>query len=135
MVLYQRSKQGFKPVKTNWVMHQYHLGTEEDERDGELVVSKIFYQTQVKQMEECSASTSKEDFDQPMASVSPRTPKTRTPNRKVCRYGEGNEDKAKILTAQVLHTLFLSNFEVNGIDFEFVSLLVCFFKVNNFLVA
>lgn len=27
-------------------MHQYHLGDNEDEKDGELVVSKVFYQTQ-----------------------------------------------------------------------------------------
>ncbi|XP_013708799.2 SUPPRESSOR OF GAMMA RESPONSE 1-like [Brassica napus] len=41
MVLYEG-----KSVKTNWVMHQYHLGTDEDEKDGEYVVSKIFYQQQ-----------------------------------------------------------------------------------------
>uniref|UniRef100_M4D7L0 NAC domain-containing protein n=2 Tax=Brassica campestris TaxID=3711 RepID=M4D7L0_BRACM len=39
MVLYEG-----KSVKTNWVMHQYHLGTDEDEKDGQYVVSKIFYQ-------------------------------------------------------------------------------------------
>lgn len=39
---------GEKPEKTNWVMHQYHLGTGEDEKDGEYVVSKIFYQQQSK---------------------------------------------------------------------------------------
>lgn len=39
---------GEKPKKTNWVMHQYHLGTGEDEMDGEYVVSKIFYQKQAK---------------------------------------------------------------------------------------
>ena len=39
MVLYEG-----KSVKPNWVMHQYHLGTDEDEKDGEYVVSKIFYQ-------------------------------------------------------------------------------------------
>lgn len=30
-------------------MHQYHLGINEEEREGELVVSKIFYQTQPRQ--------------------------------------------------------------------------------------
>jgi len=30
-------------------MHQYHLGDKEEEREGELVVSKIFYQTQPRQ--------------------------------------------------------------------------------------
>ena len=30
-------------------MHQYHLGQDEEEKEGELVVSKIFYQTQPRQ--------------------------------------------------------------------------------------
>lgn len=30
-------------------MHQYHLGQHEEEKEGELVVSKIFYQTQPRQ--------------------------------------------------------------------------------------
>ncbi|CAN6345524.1 unnamed protein product [Urochloa humidicola] len=47
LVLYTNyGKQG-KPEKTNWVMHQYHLGDQE-EKDGELVVSKVFYQTQLR---------------------------------------------------------------------------------------
>ena len=37
---------GGKPKKTNWVMHQYHLGTGEDEQNGEYVVSKLFFQQQ-----------------------------------------------------------------------------------------
>ncbi|KAG0549830.1 hypothetical protein BDA96_01G288400 [Sorghum bicolor] len=44
LVLYSNyGKQGNKLEKTNWVMHQYHLGRDE-EKDGELVVSKVFYQ-------------------------------------------------------------------------------------------
>jgi hypothetical protein len=35
-------KQGMRE-KTNWVMHQYHLGMSEEENDGELVLSKVFY--------------------------------------------------------------------------------------------
>lgn len=46
MVLYMSTSKGGKPEKTNWVMHQYHLGTNEDEKDGEYVVSKLFYQQQ-----------------------------------------------------------------------------------------
>ncbi|KAJ1698816.1 hypothetical protein LUZ63_007328 [Rhynchospora breviuscula] len=46
MVLYMSTAKGGKPEKTNWVMHQYHLGTDEDEKDGEYVVSKLFYQQQ-----------------------------------------------------------------------------------------
>lgn len=30
-------------------MHQYHIGQNEEEKEGELVVSKIFYQTQPRQ--------------------------------------------------------------------------------------
>lgn len=30
-------------------MHQYHLGNDEEEKDGELVASKVFYQTQPRQ--------------------------------------------------------------------------------------
>uniref|UniRef100_A0A5B7BND2 Putative NAC domain-containing protein 8 n=1 Tax=Davidia involucrata TaxID=16924 RepID=A0A5B7BND2_DAVIN len=53
LVLYTNYGKQRKPEKTNWVMHQYHLGNNEDERDGELVVSKVFYQTQPRQ---CSSN-------------------------------------------------------------------------------
>ncbi|GKA61155.1 suppressor of gamma response 1 isoform X2 [Tanacetum coccineum] len=46
MVIYVSLVKGRKAEKTNWVMHQYHLGTTEDEKDGEYVVSKVFYQQQ-----------------------------------------------------------------------------------------
>eukprot|EP00268_Persea_americana_P063102 TRINITY_DN8149_c0_g2_i1.p1 TRINITY_DN8149_c0_g2~~TRINITY_DN8149_c0_g2_i1.p1 ORF type:complete len:270 (+),score=36.00 TRINITY_DN8149_c0_g2_i1:138-947(+) len=49
MVLYTNYGKRRKPEKTYWVMHQYHLGSEEDEKDGEIVVSKVFYQTQPRQ--------------------------------------------------------------------------------------
>lgn len=51
LVLYMSTGKGKMFEKTNWVMHQYHLGTEEDENDGEFVVSKIFYQQQHKQID------------------------------------------------------------------------------------
>ena len=53
LVLYTNYGRQRKPEKTNWVMHQYHLGNNEEEKDGELVVSKVFYQTQPRQ---CSLS-------------------------------------------------------------------------------
>ena len=37
-------------------MHQYHLGSDEEEKDGELVVSKVFYQTQPRQCGSGSAT-------------------------------------------------------------------------------
>ncbi|XP_010916183.1 uncharacterized protein [Elaeis guineensis] len=43
MVLYASMKKGKKPEKSNWVMHQYHLGTGNG-KERELVVSKIFYE-------------------------------------------------------------------------------------------
>ena len=49
LVLYTNYKRQRKPEKTNWVMHQYHLGNNEEEKEGELVVSKVFYQTQPRQ--------------------------------------------------------------------------------------
>ena len=45
MVLYKSAKKELKPEKSKWVMHQYHLGREEEET-GEYVVSKIIYQQQ-----------------------------------------------------------------------------------------
>ncbi|KAI5007042.1 hypothetical protein ZWY2020_046990, partial [Hordeum vulgare] len=48
MVLYMSTVKAGKPKKTNWVMHQYHLGTSEDEQNGEYVVSKLFFQQQSK---------------------------------------------------------------------------------------
>ncbi|KAF0901854.1 hypothetical protein E2562_006477 [Oryza meyeriana var. granulata] len=64
LVLYTNFGKHRKPEKTNWVMHQYHLGEAEEERDGELVVSKIFYQTQPRQ---CGAG----DAASASASVAP----------------------------------------------------------------
>ncbi|KAL4346693.1 hypothetical protein GQ457_17G023830 [Hibiscus cannabinus] len=49
LVLYTNYGKQRKPEKTNWVMHQYHLGNNEEKKDGELVVSKVFYQTQPRQ--------------------------------------------------------------------------------------
>ncbi|GAB4831318.1 hypothetical protein Ancab_005329 [Ancistrocladus abbreviatus] len=53
LVLYTNYGRQKKPEKTNWVMHQYHLGDNEEEKEGELVASKVFYQTQPRQ---CSSS-------------------------------------------------------------------------------
>nr|APZ76780.1 NAC2 transcription factor [Bambusa emeiensis] len=81
MVLYKNSQRGGKPDKANWVMHQYHLGEEEEENDGELVVSKIFYQLQTKQMDKSKTETADEESDAFAASIGPKTPKTSQPCR------------------------------------------------------
>ncbi|XP_028058691.1 NAC domain-containing protein 75-like isoform X2 [Camellia sinensis] len=57
LVLYTNFGKNRKPEKTNWVMHQYHLGQYEEEKEGELVVSKIFYQTQPRQCNWSERST------------------------------------------------------------------------------
>ncbi|KAK4491653.1 hypothetical protein RD792_002416 [Penstemon davidsonii] len=61
LVLYTNYGRQRKPEKTNWVMHQYHLGNNEEEKDGELVLSKVFYQTQPRQ---CGSSSIKEINDE-----------------------------------------------------------------------
>lgn len=79
MVLYSTSNKGSKPDKSNWVMHQYHLGSNEDEKDGEYVVAKIFCQ-QPKQIDDDASVKVEESSDIGSFRTSPRTPKTVTPN-------------------------------------------------------
>ncbi|CAA3032368.1 NAC domain-containing 73 isoform X1 [Olea europaea subsp. europaea] len=66
LVLYTNFGKNRKPEKTNWVMHQYHLGQHEEEKEGELVVSKIFYQTQPRQ---CNWSEKSSQFSSGAADV------------------------------------------------------------------
>ncbi|CAH9098566.1 unnamed protein product [Cuscuta europaea] len=61
LVLYTNFGKNRKPEKTNWVMHQYHLGQHEEEKEGELVVSKIFYQTQPRQCSNWSSAADRRD--------------------------------------------------------------------------
>lgn len=103
MVLYVRANKGSKPCKSNWVMHQYHLGSEEDEKDGEYVVSKVFYQQQ-KQTEKNEENPVVEDSD--MASrTNPRTPKPNPPNRphaeKCVDYDDDFDEKERPSSIQV----------------------------------
>ncbi|KAJ7973756.1 NAC domain-containing protein [Quillaja saponaria] len=68
LVLYTNFGKNRKPEKTNWVMHQYHLGQHEEEKEGELVVSKIFYQTQPRQCnwsDRSTATTGEGSVDHP----------------------------------------------------------------------
>ncbi|KAK9064268.1 hypothetical protein SSX86_015648 [Deinandra increscens subsp. villosa] len=57
LVLYTNYGRQKKPEKTNWVMHQYHIGHNMDEKDGEMILSKVFYQTQPRN---CTSSGLKE---------------------------------------------------------------------------
>ncbi|XP_062222884.1 NAC domain-containing protein 73-like [Phragmites australis] len=79
MVLCKTTQRGGKPERAPWVMHQYHLGEEEDEKDGELVVSKIFYQLPTKHMENSETETADEEPDAFASGIGPKTPKTNTP--------------------------------------------------------
>ncbi|KAL9678281.1 hypothetical protein QQ045_016124 [Rhodiola kirilowii] len=79
MVLYMTMVKGEKAEKTNWVMHQYHLGMEHDEKDGEYVISKVFYQqNQAKQGEICEAELN-DTSDLMVQKLDPMTPKSVSP--------------------------------------------------------
>ncbi|XP_043725491.1 SUPPRESSOR OF GAMMA RESPONSE 1-like [Telopea speciosissima] len=80
MVLYKSSKKGSKPDKFNWVMHQYHLGVKDNEKEGDYVVSKIFYQQQQKQHDKSDFNLPTEESDRITVQASPWTPKKDTPN-------------------------------------------------------
>jgi hypothetical protein len=114
MVLYMSTVRGGKAEKTNWVMHQYHLGTSEDERDGEYVVSKIFYQQQANKGEKPEEDLS-EIVDDVVAKVDPVTPKSVTPDppraERRCQDFEMGQESTNICTdpcAQVKFTLLIS---------------------------
>ncbi|KAL8153877.1 hypothetical protein V2J09_011637 [Rumex salicifolius] len=82
MVLYVNPAKGGKAEKTNWVMHQYHLGTQEDEKDGEYVISKVFYQQQQQQVKQGDKilDDNAELIDDVVVKVDPVTPKSLTPD-------------------------------------------------------
>ncbi|KAJ4916623.1 NAC domain-containing protein 8 [Raphanus sativus] len=71
MVLY-----GGKAVKTNWVMHQYHLGTDEDEKDGDYVVSKIFYQQPQQILKQGGGDKGEQDVSDDIFAATTTTPKS-----------------------------------------------------------
>ncbi|XVF42997.1 hypothetical protein PTKIN_Ptkin02bG0004900 [Pterospermum kingtungense] len=96
MVLYMTMVKGGKPEKTNWVMHQYHLGTEEDEKDGEYVISKVFYQQQQTKLGDKSEQDLPEITDGMIVKVDPVTPKSVTPDpprtgRQCHEYDQGQD--------------------------------------------
>lgn len=101
MVLYVSMVGGGKPEKTNWVMHQYHLGTGEDEKDGEYIVSKIFYQQQQGKLSDKLEQASPESSDPIITKVDPVTPKSVTPQpprneRPYYNYDHGHESSLRM---------------------------------------
>lgn len=110
MVLYRSAQRGCKPDKANWVMHQYHLGTEEEEKDGQMVVSKIFYQ--LGREKEKFESESVEDKDgiiaMHVATVGPRTPMPNAPQpprQKKSNQVELDVQNVQLMDGQVWCTL------------------------------
>ncbi|KAK8657629.1 hypothetical protein V6N13_035858 [Hibiscus sabdariffa] len=98
MVLYMTMAKGGKAEKTNWVMHQYHLGTDEDEKDGEYVISKIFLQQQQQQTKQADKTEQDvpETTDTMIVKVDPVTPKSVTPDpprtgRQCHEYDQGQD--------------------------------------------
>ncbi|CAN6249065.1 unnamed protein product [Urochloa humidicola] len=76
LVLYKGSKK--KADRDNWVIHQYHLGANKDEEDGEFVVSKLFYQLSKKNdMPESNDIVVESETS--AAKIDPTTPKTDPP--------------------------------------------------------
>ncbi|QCD90247.1 hypothetical protein DEO72_LG4g1202 [Vigna unguiculata] len=77
MVLYENNIGGGKVEKTNWVMHEYHLGAKEDENDGEYIFSKVFYQQQVKlgDKDDQDVTEATESTEATIVKVVPNTPK------------------------------------------------------------
>ncbi|KAL0906708.1 hypothetical protein M5K25_025223 [Dendrobium thyrsiflorum] len=102
MVLHRSFGKGNKPDKAKWVLHQYHFGMDEEEKDGQLVVSKIFYQ-QTKQMESNETENVQEKPNVLTMRYSPRTPRTMTPRphrSKMNPSYKANEEVVLLLKVQ-----------------------------------
>ncbi|TKW04979.1 hypothetical protein SEVIR_7G146000v4 [Setaria viridis] len=79
LVLYRGSKRGGSNTHIdNWVMHQYHLDAYE-EADGELVVSKVFYQLASKKNGKSEMDDIVVESKASVAKIDHRTPKTDPP--------------------------------------------------------
>ncbi|KAF7002108.1 hypothetical protein CFC21_017642 [Triticum aestivum] len=69
-------KGGAKAEKTNWTMHQYHLGVDENEKDGELVVCKVFFQLPSEKAGQSAMLAVNEESDSFAGKIDPTTPMT-----------------------------------------------------------
>ncbi|KAF7009662.1 hypothetical protein CFC21_024170 [Triticum aestivum] len=72
-------KGGAKAEKTNWTMHQYHLGVDENEKDGELVVCKVFFQLPSEKAGQSVMFAVNEESDSFAVKIDPTTPMTYPP--------------------------------------------------------
>lgn len=91
MVLYISPVRGRKSEKTNWVMHQYHLGTGEDEKEGEYVISKVSYQQQLTKQIDKGEEEISEAIHMTSVKVDPVTPKSVTPEPRLERRSSNCE--------------------------------------------
>ncbi|KAL5202260.1 hypothetical protein ABZP36_013212 [Zizania latifolia] len=74
LVLYTNFGKKRKSEKTNWVMHQYHLGELEDEKEGELIISKVFYQTQTRSAAAAPAAVAPVNYQRKMSDYAAAEP-------------------------------------------------------------
>ncbi|XBI92850.1 hypothetical protein VPH35_029824 [Triticum aestivum] len=83
LVLCMRSRKDgitLNKEKTNWTIHQYHLGVDQDEKHGELVVSKVFYQSKKPgQPVMCPVNEESDPFAR---EIDPTTPMTYPPQHR-----------------------------------------------------
>jgi hypothetical protein len=106
LVLYTGSKKGGGKIdKAGWVMHQYHLGADEAEKDEQLVVCKKFYQLASKQFDKSEMDISVAQHDASAVKIDPITPKTdppqpHRPNNSAC---ETEQYASPFLLDQVNH--------------------------------
>uniref|UniRef100_A0ACD5UCK1 Uncharacterized protein n=1 Tax=Avena sativa TaxID=4498 RepID=A0ACD5UCK1_AVESA len=63
-----------KKVKTNWTLHQCHLGAEEDEKHGELVVSRVFWQEKSNNTRKSRIQVADVESDSCAVEMDPTTP-------------------------------------------------------------
>ncbi|PSR91201.1 NAC domain-containing protein [Actinidia chinensis var. chinensis] len=111
MVLYVSPIKGGKAEKTNRVMHQYHLVTAKDEKEGEYVISKVFYKQQFKQTDKCEQDLPK-GTDVIIPKVDPVTPKSVIPEpprteRRFVSFDPGQESAISLtdpLSRQIKET-------------------------------
>ncbi|KAF9618238.1 hypothetical protein IFM89_000873, partial [Coptis chinensis] len=117
MVLYMSTTNSRKPEKTNWVMHQYHLGTGEDEKDGEYVVSKIFYQQQAKPGDKVEEDVSCEITESTIAKVDPLTPKSVIPEppRTERRHSDVDPGEERVL-GDIVNSSQFKNLGTGNVD-------------------
>lgn len=123
MVLYMSAVGGGKPEKTYWVMHQYHLGTEEDEKDGEYVISKIFFQQhQVKQGDKADQDIA-ESVDAIITKVDPVTPEPPCSGQRHSDFELG-QDNTVTCPAPLAPVNFFSHLCVNILVWKHVGFTV-----------